>query len=91
MKLTVVGGAGARVPLLVHGLIERHRDLPLEEVVLYDPAQQALALTEGVCRELLRRDGEAFRLSTSTQLEAALEGASFVLTSIRRYGGAGCR
>jgi len=86
MKLTVIGGAGARVPLLLHGLIERQRELPLEEVVLYDPARDALDLMGGVCWELLRRDGEAFRLRIAASLEAAVDGASFVLTSIRAGG-----
>jgi len=90
MKLTVIGGAGARIPLLLHGLIERRRDLPLDEVMLYDPARQALGFMSAVCRELLRREGEAFRLSTADRLEEAVDGASFVLTSIRA-GGMGAR
>ena len=86
MKIAVVGGGGVRGPLLVRGLIGQHAALPATEVSLFDPATDKLALLEPVCQGLLERAGHPFRLRHSRSLEDAVEGATFVITSIRAGG-----
>lgn len=80
MKIAIVGGAGVRTPLLVNGLVRS--DLPLGDIALYDVDQPRLTLVAGL----------AARVSGSTRLRACatvaecLEGADYVLLSIRVGG-----
>ena len=46
MKISVIGGAGVRTPLLVQGLT--HSDLPIEEIALYDADRARLPVVAGV-------------------------------------------
>src|SRR5512147_2892843 len=86
MKIAVVGGGGVRGPLLVRGLIGQHAALPAAEVTLFDPAADKLALLEPVCQGLLDRAGHPFNLRHCRLLEEAVDGATFVITSIRAGG-----
>lgn len=83
MRLAVIGGAGARTPLLVNGLAKSH--LPITDIALYDPDQDRLGVIAGLARRLC---GEA-RLTTTTTSAAAIDGADFVFISIRVGGIAG--
>lgn len=83
MKLAVIGGAGARTPLLVNGLAKS--DLPITDIALYDPDQARLGVIGPLTRRLC---GEA-RLTTTTRSVDAVEGADFVFVSIRVGGIAG--
>jgi 6-phospho-beta-glucosidase len=83
VKLAVIGGAGARTPLLVNGLAKS--DLPIGEIALYDTDQARLEVIAKLCRRL---SGPA-RLSTAATSAEAIEGADFVFVSIRVGGIAG--
>ncbi len=50
MKIAIIGGAGARTPLLVRGLSSS--DLPVREIALYDVAQDRLPAIAALAREL---------------------------------------
>ncbi len=80
MKVAVIGGAGVRVPLLVNGLASAA--LGIDEFALYDPDQDRLAVIAGLAR---RRSGAA-RVTTHASAAPAIDGASFVITSIRAGG-----
>src|SRR5688572_25988499 len=80
MKIAVIGGAGVRVPLLVNGLAGAA--LGIDEFALYDPDHERLAVIAGLAR---RRSGSA-RVTTHASSAAAIDGASFVITSIRVAG-----
>ena len=80
MKIAVIGGAGVRVPLLVNGLASAA--LGIDEFALYDPDQERLAVIAGLAR---RRSGAA-RVTTHASSAPAIDGASFVVTSIRAGG-----
>ena len=80
MKIAVIGGAGVRVPLLINGLASA--GLGIEEFALYDP--DALRL-EVIGPLAARRAGTA-RVTTHAAAAPALEGARFVITSIRVGG-----
>jgi 6-phospho-beta-glucosidase len=81
MKIAILGGAGVRVPLLIGGLIRS--DLPIERIDLYDIDQQRLPLV----RDLTTRvAGRAVPIDAHTRPEPCIEGAAFVIASIRVGG-----
>lgn len=80
MKLAIIGGGGVRTPLLVGALA--WSDLPIDEVVLFDVDADRLDLIGPLAARL----GERRSVRWTTRLEDAIEGARFVLTSIRPGG-----
>ena len=80
IRIAVIGGAGARTPLLVGGLTRS--DLPIERIVLYDIDQERLRLIEAVAT----RACPAARLCTCRTSAEAIEGADYVFLSIRVGG-----
>jgi 6-phospho-beta-glucosidase len=80
VKISVIGGAGVRTPLLVSGLT--HSDLPIEEVALYDADQERLGVIGGVAE---RMSGGA-RVTLCRSVDECAIGADFVFTSIRVGG-----
>ena len=84
MKIGIIGGAGVRVPLLVRGLV--HSDLGISEVALYDPDLTRLRIVAN----LAQRTTDGVPVSSCERTEECVEGAGFVITSIR-VGGSGQR
>jgi 6-phospho-beta-glucosidase len=84
VKVAIIGGAGVRVPLLVRGLVDS--DLGIREVALFDPDRARLALVA----DLARRVVEGVPVGFHERPEPCVEGAAFVITSIR-VGGSGQR
>ena len=80
MKIAVIGGAGARAPLLVQGLAGS--DLPLTEVALYDVDQSRLALIGGLARQMCHRG----QVTLHDNAEECVFGSDFVFLSIRVGG-----
>lgn len=78
-KITLIGGGGVRTPLLIHGMAQS--GLPIGELVLYDADPARAALMAALGRELA-----PFSITTEDRLEPAVEGARFVLSSIRVGG-----
>ncbi len=86
MKIAVVGGGSTYTPELVDGLGRLPDVLPVEEVVLVDPAVDRLDLVGGLGRRILARLGHPAQLTTSTELEPALDGLDAVLLQLRVGG-----
>src|SRR4051794_31367440 len=86
MKIAVVGGGSTYTPELVDGLGRLRDVLPVDELVLVDPAAERLELVAGVGRRILARLGHPGRLVTSTTLEPALDGVDAVLLQLRVGG-----
>ncbi|MDQ6758892.1 MAG: 6-phospho-beta-glucosidase [Acidobacteriota bacterium] len=86
VKVTLIGGGGARTPLLLHGLAQAQSVLNVREVALYDVSRPAAELMASVGREIVRNNRADFELKTPDTLEGAIEGAHFVLSSIRVGG-----
>jgi 6-phospho-beta-glucosidase len=80
VKIAVIGGAGVRVPLLIRGLA--HADLGITEIALFDPDAPRLA----VVADLSRRAVDHVTIEACARPEPAIEGAAFVITSIRVGG-----
>jgi 6-phospho-beta-glucosidase len=80
VKISVIGGAGVRTPLLVNGLT--HSDLPIDEVALYDADQQRLPIIGDVAARM----SAGARITQCRSVAECVAGADFVFTSIRVGG-----
>lgn len=86
MKITLIGAAGVRTPLLVHGLAGAGANLRLEELAFWDTDSERLKTMGRVAEAMGKRTGLRARLKTFSDPEHALEGADYVITSIRVGG-----
>ncbi|WP_405425091.1 6-phospho-beta-glucosidase [Streptomyces erythrochromogenes] len=86
MKLAVVGGGSTYTPELIDGFARLRDTLPVEELVLIDPATERLELIGALARRILARQGHAGRVTTTTDLDAGVAGADAVLLQLRVGG-----
>jgi 6-phospho-beta-glucosidase len=86
VKIAVVGGGSTYTPELVDGLGRLRDVLPVDELVLVDPAGERLELVGDLGRRILARLGHPARLVTTTELEPALDGVDAVLLQLRVGG-----
>ncbi|MFE7841371.1 6-phospho-beta-glucosidase [Streptomyces sp. NPDC057474] len=86
MKLTVVGGGSTYTPELVDGFARLRDTLPIEELVLVDPAADRLELVGGLARRIFARQGHPGRIITTGDLDRGVEGADAVLLQLRIGG-----
>jgi 6-phospho-beta-glucosidase len=82
MKLTVVGAGSTYTPELVSSLTR----VPVDELALMDVDAERLDVVGGLAQRMLERAGYEGRLDLTRDLDAAVEGASFVLVQIRVGG-----
>jgi 6-phospho-beta-glucosidase len=90
LKIALIGGGGVRTPLLVFGIQEAARVLSPGELALYDPDPDRVRIMAELGRALVAREGGSLRIRIASSAEDAIDGASFVLNSIR-VGGVGSR
>ncbi|MFF9980821.1 6-phospho-beta-glucosidase [Streptomyces erythrochromogenes] len=86
MKLAVVGGGSTYTPELIDGFARLRDTLPVEELVLIDPATERLELIGALARRILARQDHAGRVTTTTDLDAGVAGADAVLLQLRVGG-----
>ncbi len=86
MKLAVIGGGSTYTPELVDGLGRMRDVLPVDELVLVDPAAERLKLVAGLGRRILQRLDHPAALVASTSLAPALDGVDAVLVQLRVGG-----
>jgi 6-phospho-beta-glucosidase len=86
MKLTVVGGGSTYTPELADGFARLRDTLPVDELVLADPAADRLELVGGLARRIFARQGHPGRIVTTSDLDAAVDGADAVLLQLRVGG-----
>ncbi|MFC8565057.1 6-phospho-beta-glucosidase [Streptomyces sp. NPDC057245] len=86
MKLTVVGGGSTYTPELIDGFARLRDTLPVQELVLVDPAADRLELVGGLARRIFARQGHSGRVVTTSDLDAAVDGADAVLLQLRVGG-----
>jgi 6-phospho-beta-glucosidase len=86
MKLTVVGGGSTYTPELIDGFARLRDTLPLEELVLVDPAADRLELVGGLARRIFARQAHNGRIVTTSDLDRAVDGADAVLLQLRVGG-----
>ena len=90
MKLTIIGGAGVRVPLVTNGLFREDTRIAVDELSLFDTNTERAETIARISEAMARRAGGSLRVSLPGSLDEALEGCSFVVSSIR-VGGIGGR
>ncbi|MGW1746504.1 6-phospho-beta-glucosidase [Streptomyces sp. NPDC002092] len=86
MKLTVVGGGSTYTPELIDGFARLRDTLPVEELVLVDPAPERLELVGGLARRIFAKQGHDGRIVTTDELDAGVDGADAVLLQLRVGG-----
>jgi 6-phospho-beta-glucosidase len=83
MKLAIIGGGSTYTPELLEGLIQRNGELGLTEVALMDIRPDRMQPVAEFCGRMVRRGGAPFRLTSTTDRRAAIDGAAFVVNQIR--------
>ncbi|MDO5033788.1 MAG: 6-phospho-beta-glucosidase [Actinomycetaceae bacterium] len=86
MKLTIAGGGGFRVPQVLDVLSRPDSVFQITDVALYDVSTMRMNVIENVIRGLYGGRPDLPRITTTTDLREALEGADFVFSAIRVGG-----
>jgi len=86
VKLAVVGGGSTYTPELVAGLARERDRLELGELVLHDIDPERREVVGGLAARMLAAARYAGELTITDDLDAALDGASFVLVQLRVGG-----
>ena len=82
-KLTVIGGGSSYTPELIDGFIQHEDKVQVGEIVLYDIDADRLKIVGGMAQRMLHYAEIDTKLTLSTNRPGAIEGAQFVLSSIR--------
>ncbi|MFB6673986.1 6-phospho-beta-glucosidase [Streptomyces sp. NPDC057684] len=86
MKLAVVGGGSTYTPELIDGFARLRDTLPIEELVLVDPAADRLELVGGLARRIFAKQGHPGRIVTTSDVDAGVADADAVLLQLRIGG-----
>ena len=86
MKLAVIGGGSTYTPELVDGIGRMADRLDVGELVLMDPSVERLELVGGVSRRILAHLDHPGRVTTTTDVAAAVADADAVLLQLRVGG-----
>lgn len=89
-KIAFIGGGGVRTPLVVFGVNEAAERIGVREIVLFDPDRERVRMMAALGRAVVQREGGSLIVRESGTIEEAIEGASFVLNSVR-VGGVAAR
>ena len=82
MKVAVIGAGSTYTPELVSGLTR----VPLDELALMDVDAERLEVVGGLAKRMLGKAGYEGGLTLTGDLDAALDGAAYVLVQIRVGG-----
>jgi 6-phospho-beta-glucosidase len=85
-KVAFVGGGGVRTPLVVFGIQQSAHVTGVEELVLFDPDLERARIMTELGRAIVDAEGGSLKVRFAPTLEDAVEGASFVMNSIRVGG-----
>jgi 6-phospho-beta-glucosidase len=83
MKMTVIGGGGVRAPLFVGSALRRADLIHLDEICLMDIHPQKLELMAAISRQIGLIMDSPVRITHTDDPVAALDGAGYVVTTIR--------
>jgi len=83
IRLAIVGAGSTYCPELMQGLIRRRNILPLDELRLTDVDASRLDIVGEFCERVLLANGIEPRITRTTDLACALEGADYVVAQIR--------
>jgi 6-phospho-beta-glucosidase len=86
MKVTVVGGASTYTPELVDGIARLRDVLPVDTLVLADPAAERLEVVAGMSRRMLSRADHPAEVVATTDIDAGVTDSDAVLLQLRVGG-----
>jgi 6-phospho-beta-glucosidase len=86
MKVSIIGGGGTRVPMLVDALLDLQERLDLSEIALIDPDGKRLAAIDRVVATLVMDRNSTVEVSHPSTFRECVTGASFVIGAIRVGG-----
>jgi 6-phospho-beta-glucosidase len=86
LKMAVVGGGSTYTPELVDGFTRRSDRVTIDEIALLDIDPERLAIVGGLAERMLARQGWSGRIVQTTDRDAAIDGADFVLVQLRVGG-----
>ncbi|MGH3502982.1 MAG: 6-phospho-beta-glucosidase [Nocardioidaceae bacterium] len=86
MRLTILGGGGFRVPLVYSALLRDVSGERVDHVMLYDVDAERLAAIRQVLTQMAEDQEDPPQVSSSTDLDEALDSADFVFSAIRVGG-----
>jgi 6-phospho-beta-glucosidase len=86
MKVAVIGAGSTYTPELVSGLAAERERIAVDELVLHDIDAERLEIVGALAARMLRRGRFGGRLTLTRDLDAAVDGADFVLLQIRVGG-----
>jgi 6-phospho-beta-glucosidase len=86
IKVAVVGGGSTYTPELVDGLCDHEDRMKVDDLVLLDPDEGRREAVGGLSERILRTRGWHGTFSTTSDRDAALEGADFVVVQLRIGG-----
>ncbi len=86
MKIAVIGAGSTYTPELIEGLAARRDRLPIDHLVLHDIDAGRLEVVGGLAGRMLRRLGWDGRLELSSDADASIDGARFILIQLRVGG-----
>jgi 6-phospho-beta-glucosidase len=86
MKLTILGAAGVRTPLVLQSVIARQHRIGLSELALMDVDAHRLELMRGLCEALTTKADIGFKITWTQDARSAIRGADYVITTFRVGG-----
>jgi 6-phospho-beta-glucosidase len=86
MKLTIIGAAGVRTPLIIQSIIARQEKLKLDELCLMDIDSERLELIGALTHSAEQSEEKSFHITRTTDATQALKDADFVITTFRVGG-----
>ncbi len=83
MKLTVIGGGGVRSPFLAKSLVEKAKELRINEIVFMDNNEKKLNIYGVLAKKLSEIIDKDVKFTLTTSIEEAVKDADFIITTIR--------
>lgn len=86
MKLTILGAAGIRTPLVLQSIIARQNQIGLDELALMDVDGKRLELMRALCEVLVGEADIGFKVTWTQDARTAIREADYVITTFRVGG-----
>jgi 6-phospho-beta-glucosidase len=86
VKVAIIGGAGVRAPLLAGSAVRRADRVDLRELWLVDVDERRLRVFGSLAEHIVAHSNTAVSVSSTTDVDRALDGADYVITTIRVGG-----
>lgn len=83
INVTVIGSGSTYCPELVDGFLQRQDSLKLKRLVLMDIDERKRTIVGNLCVRMIKNAGIDCEVVMTDDLDAALQGADFVVTQIR--------